>query len=328
MTTTIMRAFRRTLALALAAGAAVPLSACAPNQEQPLIFVSRDVYGVSLDTSPSATGTVGLTLGYSAEDVSLVPVTVMNAAGDTIYPVRGCYTAAQGPGLVTCSADSWAGDMQLTEEAAAKATGGETGEDEGDARQNSGGPGPGAAATARGATHSTRPGSRNGAPRDVTLAPANRMAMSFSPGDFQTALPVRDVLVPVQGDADTESDVDGAALATADEKKQVMHDSLSVYSSFDSDVDAGGAQTLGVSLGKVFATGVAAQQLTEGQNYYLQFKGRAEYAAAVAACVTAAKDAVGGTISADVVRSCAGRPVVAANKRPGEGAASDGQNGS
>jgi hypothetical protein len=66
---------------------------------------------------------------------------------------------------------------------------------------------------------------------------------------------------------------------------QSIRDSLSVYSSFSGEAKAG--SETGVQLGKAFATGVAAQQLTEGINYYLQYKGQTAATASDAAKETA-----------------------------------------
>jgi len=59
------------------------------------------------------------------------------------------------------------------------------------------------------------------------------------------------------------------------ERDQSMVDSLSIFSSFNSEAKGAVSNGAGIALGKVFATGVAAQQLTEGQNYFLQYQGQA-----------------------------------------------------
>lgn len=233
-TTGIMRA---AAALALSGAAVATLSACAPNQEQPLIFVSRDKFGLSIDTQPAPTGEVGVTIGYESDDFSLVPISVVTTSGESLHPIRGCYSAARGGGDASC-------DIKL-----------------------------------------------------VNVQP------TVQGGDLvPQALPQ-----PSAGAGGTN----GGA-----KEKQAMHDSLSVFSSFNAD---GGVKDKGdvtFGLGKLFATGVAAQQLTEGQNYYLQSKGKAEYAAAVSVCLTALKAAAGGTLTADQMQVCTGEPAAVAVTQP------------
>jgi hypothetical protein len=85
-----------------------------------------------------------------------------------------------------------------------------------------------------------------------------------------------------------------------------MRDSLSVFSSFDSGASVGqttgtsGGAQIGFSLGKVFATGIAAQQLTEGQNYFLQN-------AATTSCLSQLANAMGsGKVTEAAAKICAG----------------------
>lgn len=64
-------------------------------------------------------------------------------------------------------------------------------------------------------------------------------------------------------------------------------DSLSVYSSFDADVNAGTGTSAnaGVVFGKVFATGVAAQNLSDAQRQFATYKGMALVYGPVGTCI-------------------------------------------
>jgi hypothetical protein len=120
--------------------------------------------------------------------------------------------------------------------------------------------------------------------------------------DRNAAFRIRPVLAPNSGDDVQPKGLD----VTKSEARQSMIDSLSVFSSFNTDARAG-TQT-DVGLGKVFATGIAAQQLTEGQNYYLQYKGQAlRYA--VTECLNALVKAKGeGKVTEKEVMVCTSAP--------------------
>lgn len=84
-------------------------------------------------------------------------------------------------------------------------------------------------------------------------------------------------------------------------QSQSVSDSLSVYGSFDSGTKA--SNDTGVSLGKVFATGVAAQHLTEGISLRERRNAKGAYIEMKTACVKAVKDALGDkTTAADLSR--------------------------
>lgn len=81
---------------------------------------------------------------------------------------------------------------------------------------------------------------------------------------------------------------------------QTMNDALSVFSSFNGSVKASQSAGAAVNLGTVFATGVAAQQLTEGENYYLQHQvassiGESKRIAQSTACLAALKTLLGSS---------------------------------
>lgn len=81
---------------------------------------------------------------------------------------------------------------------------------------------------------------------------------------------------------------------------QSVNDALSVYGSFGSNTTAGG--TSKVSFGKVFATGVAAQHLTEGKNLGLRREALASLVKSRVECIKALKEALGEKlISTDLV---------------------------
>ena len=89
---------------------------------------------------------------------------------------------------------------------------------------------------------------------------------------------------------------------------QSTTDALSVFSSFTTNASASGNPTtststqtnsntagsnggVAIALGKLFATGVAAQNLSEGMDYYLAYKGAAEMQAGMKTCIERLIDA-------------------------------------
>jgi len=77
---------------------------------------------------------------------------------------------------------------------------------------------------------------------------------------------------------------------------QNIRDALSVFSSFSAKTSAetGNAS---INLGKLFATGVSAQILTEGVNYHLQYSG-------VVSCVQAVTAAKKANVSDEKLPTC------------------------
>lgn len=107
-----------------------------------------------------------------------------------------------------------------------------------------------------------------------------------------TTVEERDVLPPNAGPGAWES----------------SRDSLSVYSSFNAGgTGAGGTAgpQLGVNLGKVFATGVAAQNLTSGQGYLLRDSATSQ-------CLAQLANAVGAKVTEATALKVCGPPTAPA----------------
>jgi hypothetical protein len=227
------------------------LIANASCARQPLLFSSADTYGVNISVSSASSTPLDFALGYKNLDLSLVPVTATDKHG-AYYPIRGCYTAAAGSATtVPCS------------------------------------PGGGSPADVRQSMRS--PGSANllfgsyiPSTADAHLEQVKAASPNLVPNS-RLALPLHFVpnnplALPVSGLNPSRPGQPSAAPSTSPEgspsnEAEGMRDSLSVFSSFNTNASASSSAGVDVGLGKVFATGVAAQQLTEGQNYYLQYRG-------------------------------------------------------
>jgi len=109
------------------------------------------------------------------------------------------------------------------------------------------------------------------------------------------------MLTPVS----SQAIVGGLGVTQLQKQQETMSDALSVFSSFDTKTNAESKIGAEIGLGKVFATGIAAQQLTEGQNIYIQNKGAA-LSGPVAECLRNLTTALGpGKATESDVQMCA-----------------------
>jgi hypothetical protein len=238
------------------------LASCS-NVQQPLIFTSESNVGLDVAASPTDPQAVRINFGVKLRDFAFVPTTVTDTGG-TVHNVRGCFRQQRGNGeLSNCEGGDVTGSTPVVAPLAPKPAFYEL-------------------------------------PQRALLQPT-----AVAP-----VLPAS----PPTGSAGTPTDRSLALPATGAPGRESIIDSLSTYSSFDSKSSAtASAQTtaagasapqanagINVNLGKVFATGVAAQQLTEGQNYYLQLMGLGARADSVANCIAAAQKAAGANATLTV----------------------------
>lgn len=244
------------------------LSGCAQMSPMPLVFVSTNTLGVDIGTDPSSAQTPRLVLGYKTTDVAIVPVTTELNQGPAI---RGCNSTLKNQSAVATCADS-SGSSQ-SKEGMAQPTPPSTGSK------------PVIKSTFQnGDTPAWREASllKIGLP-DGSQRPAdtpNQRGVDIAqinPGIMAIPLDNGPTAKPKPKPADKSKDSAAPKAIPQDDGpssySQSIHDSLSVFSSFNADAKVGAEG--GVQLGKAFATGVAAQQLTEGINYYMQRKGQA-----------------------------------------------------
>ncbi|MCR4376908.1 MAG: hypothetical protein NUV50_02305 [Rhodospirillales bacterium] len=284
---------KRTIGLALFV--AVGLSGCAQQNSMPLVFGSTQTMGLSFTSSATQNQGVDVTIGFKNIDFALVPTTTVDTNNNPVA-IRGCYSVGVNVNAVRdCNDNAMAGTVNRNVAVEGASVVG--------SKQFSG---------AR--TESV----------DVVEVPP----LPFTPDilSVPTAVPLPLPSPPVIPINASENSGDKAGpvpnvstVPNADPKgtnaaAQSMRDSLSVYSSFDGKTNITSNQTgadVGMTLGKAFATGVAAQQLTEAMNYYLQYKGQAlvfgAKETAKADCVRALTDALGaGNVTAEALKTCGG----------------------
>lgn len=240
--------------------------------EQPLLFDSVNMVGVDISVSGTSSNPLTLSLGYKSNDATMVPVSLIDKNG-AYHPIRGCYTAAVGGGQAgSCVQPSDGADTNKGGQGNAARTGFTIKRDDLQPRLIRAAAGPKI-------TEKALP-----VPPPATImvappAPAKTLVLPVvTPGDQS----------PGSGGAQTES----------------MNDSLSVFSSFNATASASASAGADVGLGKVFATGIAAQQLTEGQNYLLQYKGQSLVYSAALCLANLAKAMGDGKAQSTDVQVC------------------------
>jgi hypothetical protein len=261
--------------------AVVLLLGCDPSQE-PLIFGSSNILGVDLSISPSNTQPVTATLGYKSFDLSIVPVTTKSSAGAP-NPIRGCFVNGDS---TLCPTDATAPTAALPQ------------------------PPPSAQVPT---SSPVFPHPAVYAALDVGTLPEVKLAALPVP---PTLRPGVQTAAPTGGASLSERSLSNAPAPNAlsvGASASNMRDALSVYSSFNSG-NTGGTSTqstaqsvsdrlptnVNLNLGKVFATGVAAQFLSYGQYSYLQLSAATQ-------CIKQLSDSsTTGKVSEDTMKLCGG----------------------
>lgn len=255
----------------------VLVAGCTQMKPMPLVFVSTSTLGVDIGADPSSAQTPRLVLGYKVNDVALVPVTSEPSQGD---PIRGCYNTVKNMSGITACADVVGSSPGKEEGPKDKLPVDKAMPIEKPNGQSSN------KLKWRAANMLNRSNFISGSAQDshwitdstghdgVNVAQLGEKMKSAIPIDFGPGPQQKQNSIQKQGKTAVGQNAipitpDGGSSSYG----QSMRDSLSVFSSFNTEAKVGAEG--GVQLGKAFATGVAAQQLTEGINYYMQLKGRA-----------------------------------------------------
>lgn len=281
-----------------AAFAAILACACTPLEQAPLIYSAAEKGGIFISTSPSSTAVVDMSIGYSVIDTAYVPVEVSkhcesatpgNCPADTfgMKDVRGnatvknsvppdaahiqnltdAYSVAQAKQkdfqlALTAAQTKQSADQQLVTAAAA--------------------------ADNLVATDQTNATAADAAavkaPSDATLAANSKAANDKLAADKNAADTARakasgiNTAADAQAVTDAQLNLTNGSKTTNDALKAVQDafggvtnvaddkgDALSVYGSFNDN--SNGSQTgASLTLGKVFSTGVAAQNVSLAAN--------------------------------------------------------------
>jgi|GEM_PF-2766690 len=284
--------------------AVIVVSGCSSDMNTPLLFASSQTIGLSVSSSATENQGADITFGYKNRDFALVPTMAKGITGAPVE-IRACYRVGVNVGDV---ADCGKGNSQNGDSSPK--------EQNPQVRDNI----------------SYLQGAANAQDANLLQMIADRSAQSPAAlpmprgGSFSPDI-IRPMAVPIPlvepdnkgekaisiktGDAAGAADAqnnDKTILAARGNAAESVRDSLSVFSSFDAKSDVKGGE-VGITLGKAFATGVAAQHLTEGMNFYIQYKGQALVSGAKATakgeCIRALTAAMGeGKVTADALTAC------------------------
>jgi hypothetical protein len=351
---------------------ALAVTACAPLQQAPLVYSSKQTFGVDLSSATTEQPGISLNLGFKSVDAAYVPVAVgrpctetetikCEGAQYTLVPIIGGRTVSDSSG--TKSAVEQAQQIVAAYDAAvAKKKAADQAASDADKllTQN------------RDRVKSLRENlaTAETLQKQILAQPAPAVPAASAPvgpgPDAKKAADkvdeIKALLEKAQTDlATSESGLTAARLAAASAQAEVdtqpiskvldalkvvvtaeskRNDSYSVFGSFSSGTTLGATTSLptsgqtgadgkstgataGVSLGKIFSTGVAAQNLTEGIGAFYAGVGATNFASCLAAVTTrytatglladgklkaGATDAEKAKLDADYVR-CAPRDV-------------------
>ncbi|MFP6850921.1 MAG: hypothetical protein VCA57_19775 [Pseudomonas sp.] len=239
----------------------VLVTGCAPLQQAPLMYTSKQVLGVDISAPTTESTGVTLNLGFKNVDAAYVPIAVSREKDSEIKLVSASYGEGDSDKLYTDTLQQerikkYSDALRKAETARAQAT-------TSLANHNS-----------ALAFNAAIDASSAGDPVPLNQILLDLSATSPLPGMFKSKInpPTKFTssdLNLLDGDAkkfeqaagDAEKDLNSAKEELAESLYVARKDAMSVYGSFDSNTQT--TQT-GVKLGKMFSTGVAAQNLTEG----------------------------------------------------------------
>lgn len=318
------------LRVCMSIGLAVLVAACADTKSAPLIFVSSNVVGIDITAGTAQSATPGMTVGYKSFDAAIVPTQRATSEG---LPVTGCYASAESSSISAPCAPEAPSNVASTSsgDSAAGPTGvpGSTPKAGGNSQTTS------AIRSRHGDGGGYEPADQDMSPSEyssdihflhaVFVPAVSKPKIQGVPADGVTAAQgVNGAVAPANGAAGQDANgtapgngtagqgANGATApanangsvgsqnpVTSSVSHQNIRDALSVFSSFSTKTDAtvgtsGGAS---INLGKLFATGVSAQILTEGVNYHLQYSGLVQ-------CIQALTAAKQANVSDDKLPSC------------------------
>jgi len=247
----------------LAIGACLlALMGCSPLPQAALVYSSRVSYGITVTSNPASASAATFNVGYDALDAAYVPVSVAGASSSAssdqaLVQVRARYADLNDPKVRAAEATNLA---KVADYAQAQ---------------------------------------KNVETIKSSIQQLNNQKLAVSQVKGLKAMSMNGALEAqlrelTQSLPTAEQDAAAKQSAANDAARQLAgltkEDALSVYGRFDSKGDAG-VSAVGLSVGKVFSTGIAAQNVSEGvQNAAARTAATLN---AYANCIQAAKAAGG-----------------------------------
>lgn len=236
------------------------LTACAPLQQAPLMYTSKQVFGVDISAPTTESTGVTVNLGFKNVDAAYVPIAVSREKDSEIKLVSASYGEGDNGKLYTDTLQQerikkYSDALRKAEAVRAQAT---------TSLANY--------KTALSFNSAIDVSGADPAPLNQIILDLKAISPSSAlfnskidpPAKFtsnELKLLEGDAIKFVQAADDAEKDLNSAKEELAESLYVARKDAMSVYGSFDSNTETTPA---GVKLGKMFSTGVAAQNLTEG----------------------------------------------------------------
>lgn len=242
------------------------LTGCATLPQAALVYSSRVSFGVTVTSAAASASGPTLSIGYDQLDAAYVPVTVARENKDgtsdqALEQIRAKYSDDQ-PHLDQDAADNLA---KLTDYLQAKKTADVT---KSSIDQLSSQKAPVDSLKSQVAETSSRLSRLKAARMDTReassqLLEAKEQLVSAQAHNQAIDTQINQLTPSLTAAEQTASAKQPAALEAARQLGLAKEDALSVYGRFDGKSDAQTA-TVGLAIGKVFSTGIAAQSLAEG----------------------------------------------------------------
>lgn len=257
----------------------VASTACAPLQQAPLVYSSKIAVGVDITATQSEAPGFGFVVGYKQVDAAYVPVAVAipcdpdkvgakcDAKTYELMPLAGTATT-EGQRDSGQTIEKLRKDLLASEQAKKSASEKQAVVDELNKQI-------GETQAQKTKMAQPIPASAAGASAAESTPPTPTPVDPAAVGQLQAKLDeLTKKLVTANGELQaaekTAKDLEPAAEAAQKVlDKLVQRDAHSVFGRFDGDIVGGGSEAK-VSLGKVFSTGVASQNLTAGLRKYYE----------------------------------------------------------
>ncbi|MBF6033500.1 hypothetical protein H8F23_09585 [Pseudomonas sp. P155] len=239
------------------------IGGCSPLQQAPLVYTSKQVLGIDISAPTTESTGFSMNLGFKNIDAAYVPLAVSKETEGVITPIKEIYaTYGEGPQAERAAA------TPEQQQAVAKLTKDLVVKEQQVSLLKS--------ARTQLIEHKTLIDNKT----SLGSKPLSKKLseLLILPPDIETKLESKQVLTPTQVKETVGSVTEGInkkEVEAGETKKEIAQvlsiskrDAMSVFGSFDSGLKSEGTSGVSHQLGKMFSTGVAAQNLTQGLQRY------------------------------------------------------------
>lgn len=265
------------------------MSGCSPLQQAPLVYTSKQVLGIDISAPTTESTGFSMNLGFKNIDAAYVPLAVSKETEGVMTPIKEIYaTYGEGPqaAQTATTPEQQQAVAKLTKDLVVK-----------EQQVN-------LLRSARNQLIQNKTLIDNKIPLEAKPLSMKLSELVLLPPDVENKLSSEQKLTPVQV-KETVANVDEGikkkeveAGQTKEKISQILsitkRDAMSVFGSFDSGLKSDGTSGVSHQLGKMFSTGVAAQNLTQGLQRY----------AVLEQCLNLIKSTTDPTQKKDLIAMC------------------------